>query len=199
MLDRLALRTQKSGREELARRPAWGSAHPMTSSATTDPPAPLSAEVNGARVGTQTLRIDDIVVTLRREMRVPLARIADATATCASCCVVIYWRSNAGPAWSRSPRRRARAAGGRSSETGGSMICQTVRPPNGAVAVIPSRPSCLPLSLDLNGSDGRESRPSPISWRTAKLRRLRTFPQDGDGTSSSRRWSRLVIQSICIG
>jgi len=80
MLDRLALRTQKSGREELARRPAWGSAHPMTSSATTDPPAPLSAEVNGARVGTQTLQIDDIVVALRREMRVPLARIADATA-----------------------------------------------------------------------------------------------------------------------
>ncbi len=46
----------------------------------TDPPAPPSAEVNGARVGTQTLRIDDIVAALRREMRAPLARIADATA-----------------------------------------------------------------------------------------------------------------------
>lgn len=33
--------------------------------------------------------------------------------TCASCCVAISWRSNAGPAWSRSPRRRARAVGDR--------------------------------------------------------------------------------------
>ena len=33
----------------------------------------------------------------------------------------------------------------------------------------------------------------------AAERRFRTFPQDGDGTSSSRRWRRLIILSICIG
>ena len=43
------------------------------------------------------------------------------------------------------------------------------------------------------GLSSTGGRPSTAS------RRLRTFPQDGDGTSSSRRWSRLVIQSICIG